>query len=313
MSVGSGWIDQQLIHAVKTPGNRDRSFIEGVGRQGGVRVTRQVVIWLFALTISVFFHTWVFHEDTVSWTSKPEISGVETQVFSIQLLTSKNVQPKLKVTSQTVEDIIGVSTAEKNLEPEIAKEEVADIKQKAEKISLLKKASITELAVHEKKLTTRKVQVVPKSKPQKIESKRIVKKAGIIEQQSKLVELKDDQKKQKPGPMKTQTKIIHSEKQYETYESLPLVANPKYLKPPTSPRYPRLSRRKGQQGTSIFRVRVSDKGVVSEVRLFESSGYQLLDKAAMSAIKKWEFEPANLSGMAMAAWIQVPVKFQLKN
>ena len=60
-------------------------------------------------------------------------------------------------------------------------------------------------------------------------------------------------------------------------------------------------------------VQVNAEGNVSNVSLAESSGYPLLDKSAMEAVRRWTFEPAREGGFPVASRVDVPVRFTLKD
>lgn len=51
---------------------------------------------------------------------------------------------------------------------------------------------------------------------------------------------------------------------------------------------------------------------MKSVAVLESSGYKLLDNAAVDAIRKWHFEPAQLLGAPIDKRVAVPVRFELK-
>ena len=78
------------------------------------------------------------------------------------------------------------------------------------------------------------------------------------------------------------------------------------------PAYPRKARRRGLQGEALLKVQVDSMGQVAQVELANSSGYAILDKAAVKAIWKWRFQPGSEDGVAVSMWVLVPVKFQLK-
>lgn len=78
-----------------------------------------------------------------------------------------------------------------------------------------------------------------------------------------------------------------------------------------APRYPYLARRRGQQGRVILRVRVNAGGDAAAVTIRRSSGYRLLDDAAVDAVGKWLFVPARRGGIAVAGLVDVPVSFTL--
>jgi periplasmic protein TonB len=82
------------------------------------------------------------------------------------------------------------------------------------------------------------------------------------------------------------------------------------LNPP--PVYPRMARRRNYQGTVLLDVRVSAKGTVAEVRLARSSGHGILDRSAMNSVRHWRFEPARRGDRPIETWVQVPVRFELR-
>jgi len=51
------------------------------------------------------------------------------------------------------------------------------------------------------------------------------------------------------------------------------------------PRYPRIARRKGYEGTVVLEVLVNPQGKVADSRIFRSCGHSVLDKAAMKSIR----------------------------
>jgi protein TonB len=78
------------------------------------------------------------------------------------------------------------------------------------------------------------------------------------------------------------------------------------------PRYPESARRAGAQGVTTLRVRVLENGRVGEVIVEQSAGFRDLDFAAAEAVKKWRFEPARRGKEAVAVWVLLPVKFELR-
>lgn len=78
------------------------------------------------------------------------------------------------------------------------------------------------------------------------------------------------------------------------------------------PPYPSLSRRLGEEGAVLLRVRVLIDGTAGEVRVLRSSGYPRLDEAAKNTVAQWRFIPARRGERAEEAWVQVPIDFTLK-
>ena len=88
-------------------------------------------------------------------------------------------------------------------------------------------------------------------------------------------------------------------------------AIPEYKLNP-APDYPRVAQRRGYEGTVFVEVFVDTKGQVKDFRLAESSGYSLLDKAALASVKKWIFEPGMRGDEKIEMWVIVPVRFKLE-
>jgi len=78
------------------------------------------------------------------------------------------------------------------------------------------------------------------------------------------------------------------------------------------PAYPGLARKRSQEGTVILQVLVNEKGRVDDLEIKTSSSYRLLDRAAVSAVRKWNFEPGRRGDEKIPMWVRVPVTFKLK-
>jgi protein TonB len=89
------------------------------------------------------------------------------------------------------------------------------------------------------------------------------------------------------------------------------MAYPRYQDnaPPT---YPALARKRGQEGAVILEVLVNRTGKVDELEIDTSSNFTLLDRAAVSAVRKWSFEPGMRGEEKIPMWVKVPVTFKLK-
>ncbi len=83
-----------------------------------------------------------------------------------------------------------------------------------------------------------------------------------------------------------------------------------YLENPP-PAYPSASRRLGEAGRVVLRVRVSAEGRAEVVEVSSSSGFERLDRAALEAVRRWRFVPARQAGVLIEAWVKVPLSFNL--
>jgi len=83
-----------------------------------------------------------------------------------------------------------------------------------------------------------------------------------------------------------------------------------YLQNP-APRYPPLSRRLGEEGKVLLKVRVTSAGLPSSVELEKSSNFERLDEAARQVVANWRFVPARRGDEAIEASVIVPIVFRL--
>ncbi|HKS32079.1 MAG TPA: energy transducer TonB [Chthoniobacterales bacterium] len=63
----------------------------------------------------------------------------------------------------------------------------------------------------------------------------------------------------------------------------------------------------GAKGRGMFRLTINPKsGLVDEVKIMQSTGYQDLNKLAVKALLQWQFQPGTRSP------VQVPVDFDIQ-
>jgi protein TonB len=90
-----------------------------------------------------------------------------------------------------------------------------------------------------------------------------------------------------------------------------VITNPRFRATPTPARYPKRARELGQEGEALVHARLDPDGDPEEVLIWKSSGFALLDNAALAAVRHWQFEPARRNGNPTVAWVEIPVRFQL--
>jgi protein TonB len=97
-------------------------------------------------------------------------------------------------------------------------------------------------------------------------------------------------------------------------QAVSLVVNeavPLYKENP-EPVYPLRAKKRGCEGTVILEVLVTKDGNAGKVGVFKSSGYSLLDEAAVSSVEKWRFEPGKRGDKKVDMPVKIPVRFQLE-
>ena len=84
-----------------------------------------------------------------------------------------------------------------------------------------------------------------------------------------------------------------------------------YLQNP-APTYPPMAKRQNQTGRVVLRVTVSAEGLPTNVIVLTSSGYELLDQAALDVVRnRWKFVPAKRGDQAVAGQADVPLSFRI--
>lgn len=119
--------------------------------------------------------------------------------------------------------------------------------------------------------------------------------------------VEDKPQLRKPIDSSVEAKRSPSIEHVATSEEL---TQPKIAPNSPHPGYPIQSRRLGEEGEVLLRVLVSSQGSPKQVELLRSSGFPRLDEAAREAVAKWRFIPGRLGGVAVEAWIEVPVTFR---
>lgn len=87
-------------------------------------------------------------------------------------------------------------------------------------------------------------------------------------------------------------------------------ASPRYDINP-APVYPDIALRKGWEGKVLLQVDVKKNGSVEQVRVVESSGFSALDRAAIKAVRRWQFFPSMTGGLPVDGGAIVPINFDL--
>jgi len=90
----------------------------------------------------------------------------------------------------------------------------------------------------------------------------------------------------------------------------PAVFNAAYLNNP-KPFYPKISKRLGEEGVVLLKVRVLADGTAGSVSLLKSSDFDRLDQSAIEAVKQWKFVAAKQGEKAVESWVSVPIAFKL--
>ncbi len=90
-----------------------------------------------------------------------------------------------------------------------------------------------------------------------------------------------------------------------------IITKPIFAVQPTPPRYPKVARKRGQEGTVWLDIWLDEKGNKSKLEITQSSGLTLLDQSALKAVSGWKFKPSEKNGIRVASRVRIPVVFSL--
>ena len=90
-----------------------------------------------------------------------------------------------------------------------------------------------------------------------------------------------------------------------------LVEHPQFAGRHDPPVYPLRARRMGHEGIVLLEVSLDSNGKIVRLEIDSTSGYRSLDKAAVRAVGKWQFQPFIKNGKKIPSRVRIPVRFRL--
>ncbi len=79
------------------------------------------------------------------------------------------------------------------------------------------------------------------------------------------------------------------------------------------PVYPQLARENNWEGHVLLRAHVTAGGMLDNVAIAKSSGFDILDQAALDAVEAWRFRPARKNGTPAPSIVDIGFTFRLKD
>ncbi len=113
---------------------------------------------------------------------------------------------------------------------------------------------------------------------------------------------------EKPAQVKKQ-EIVKIQRVFS--QVIKVQANPDYFQNPP-PEYPELAKQMRQEGLVLLAVDVDREGTPIKVEIKQSSGYRLLDQAAVRAVSHWKFQPGRMGDIPVESTVTVPIRFRLE-
>lgn len=240
--------------------------------------------YLAAAGISLAIHTvliWsVPEKKAFAMPTGSTSSQVNIQFVAPSVPTPQSVQTKKNEVTKPKEQPKQQSTVEKTVQKQVQKKKSTKPKPKKK---MVKKPKTSKPIETKKNVIKEKAETKPTTKTAK--------------------------KTDKPVEKESAAKPVASKS--GATEKPQLVQKPSFLKRPDAPRYPRIAQRKGIEGTALYEIWLNENGKQIKQELITSSGAQVLDEAALNAIRDWQFSPQVINGQAIAHRVQIPVRFSL--
>ena len=142
----------------------------------------------------------------------------------------------------------------------------------------------------------------PKPEPVKKKPKKAVEKPKPIEKKQPEVTEPAEPVMEKTVTEKSQSPGLSNE---------PVMVTEPEIRDWVEPRYPKLAQRRNQQGVVMLDVIVDERGFPLTIDILESSGYPVLDKAAIDAVKRWSFKPEQRNSQFVKSRVHIPVAFEI--
>lgn len=77
--------------------------------------------------------------------------------------------------------------------------------------------------------------------------------------------------------------------------------------------YPEIARKAGVEGLVILHLQINEKGEIRRVKVIKSLELDVMDNAAIDAVKSVKWNPAMQRDMPITVWYSVPIRFNLTN
>ncbi|PHQ67221.1 MAG: hypothetical protein COB93_11280 [Sneathiella sp.] len=262
--------------------------------------------WLVYLALSVCAN--IFLVSLVHLNTQQELV-FEVPVLQVNLMTLARPAPSPPPERQIVKSTPPISmparirsfvatpfSAEKVAEvPEIPQPKIEPAADKLVKATPLPRIRPIKLATKPLEIKPREVKPAPKLAEKKLAQIFDVPKERLVESPAKLIQASATPASNHDAGQDEAT-VIHE-------------ARYRHQVPPS---YPRRALDMGQQGIVLLHAKVLPSGTPRDLKIVHSSGYRLLDMAAVAAVKKWRFEPTSVNGNAVVSWVRVPVNFVIQ-
>ena len=115
-----------------------------------------------------------------------------------------------------------------------------------------------------------------------------------------------------PPPREPEAVDVSEQPVFTPYTVSPKLLNGEEVQDALAQTYPRSMREAGIGGRALLWFFIDETGTVQDTRVFQSSGFEDLDQAALSVANIMRFTPAQNMDRKVPVWIQIPINFSVQ-
>ncbi len=140
---------------------------------------------------------------------------------------------------------------------------------------------------------------------------KVEKKVKPAKKQPEVKQKKKEEKAEKAPEQVQLAKTAKAESKVDGLSDEPVLVSQPSIVNQVQPKYPSRYRRRNIEGEVKLELIVDENGQVTTVKILESSGYNLMDQSAMTAVRQWKFKPEQRDGRYVKSRLQLPVVFKI--
>jgi len=115
-----------------------------------------------------------------------------------------------------------------------------------------------------------------------------------------------------PPPAEPELEDVSEQPVFTPFTVRPQLLNTREVREALARAYPRTLRSAGIGGTVLLWFFIDETGTVQNNKVFESSGFEALDQAALSVASMMRFSPGQNMDKKVPVWIQLPMTFSIE-
>lgn len=159
------------------------------------------------------------------------------------------------------------------------------------------------------------VEVIKKTVPTQAKptiEKPLQEKPAPVKKPKQVTEVVKNQPVAKPAAPSSSAPVIAKQHSLQN-QVIDINTLPVFKAPRPALNYPFKAKRRGYQGVAIVQIELAEDGSITDLTVLRSSGFNVLDKAALNNVSQWQFHPVMRDNQTIKARFNVPIEFSLRS